>query len=461
MLLTPGMRAYRPYGAALELLYAKDKEVLMCGPAGTGKSRAELEKLHICAEKYPGMRGLILRKTRASLSETGLVTFETKVVPEGHAILTGTQRKLRSSYIYPNGSEIIVAGLDKPEKVMSSEYDIAYIQEAIEVLENDWEMVTTRLRNGVMPYQQLIADTNPDRPTHWLKSRCDKGQTRIIHSRHEDNPVYWDREKNDWTPVGRSYVLGTLENLTGARRLRLRFGQWAAAEGAIYEDSWDAAVHLIDRTFSIPHDWPRLWVIDFGFVHPFVWGNWAIAPDGEMYLDQEIHMTKRLVEDHARRILTITQGQQRPMAVVCDHDAEDRATLEKHLGMETVGAKKTVSDGIQAVAARLRDRGNGKRGLYIFRDALDQIDTNLLDLSKPISTAAEFDGYVWDVTGGRRKGEQPLKQDDDGMDMTRYAVAQIDLKPRYSSALADLPDTSVRMKQIGIAVQTRERFQPR
>ena len=36
--------------------------------AGTGKSRAALEKLHFAAEKYPGMRGLILRPSMARMA---------------------------------------------------------------------------------------------------------------------------------------------------------------------------------------------------------------------------------------------------------------------------------------------------------------------------------------------------------------------------------------------------------
>src|SRR6266702_1318417 len=146
----PEYRRYVPYGACLALLRDKGPEVLISGPAGTGKSRACLEKLHIAAERYPGMRGLILRKTRASLTEAALVTFESHVVPVGHPILKGPSRAMRRSYRYPNGSELIVNGLDDPAKVMSTEFDLAYIQEAIECTENDWEMVTSRLRNHVI-----------------------------------------------------------------------------------------------------------------------------------------------------------------------------------------------------------------------------------------------------------------------------------------------------------------------
>ncbi|HEY9015912.1 MAG TPA: hypothetical protein VIM84_12715, partial [Gemmatimonadales bacterium] len=78
----------------------RTEEVLLSGPAGTGKSRGAMEKVHLAAEKYPGMRGLILRKTRESLTEAALFTFETKVVPLGHPILSGAQRRMRQAYRY-------------------------------------------------------------------------------------------------------------------------------------------------------------------------------------------------------------------------------------------------------------------------------------------------------------------------------------------------------------------------
>ena len=42
-------RPYRPYGTALGLMKERGREVLLAGPAGTGKSRACLEKLNLVA----------------------------------------------------------------------------------------------------------------------------------------------------------------------------------------------------------------------------------------------------------------------------------------------------------------------------------------------------------------------------------------------------------------------------
>lgn len=417
---TPAQRPYQPVGAALEMFYSRAPELLMCGAAGTGKSRAILEKLHFCANKWPGMRGLIVRKTRASLSESGLVTWEEKVLPHGSKIRGNTARRYRQVYEYPNGSEIVVAGLDDPNRIMSTEFDLVCALEATELTETDWEQLTTRLRNFVIPFQQLLADCNPGSPGHWLKKRSDRSATKLLTSVHQDNPVLFDRSRNQWTAQGLGY-LQTLKNLTGVRRLRLLEGLWAMAEGMVYGDAWRPEL-LINR-FDVPKDWRRVWGVDFGFRNPFVWQCWAMDNDDRMYRIAEIYKTNRLVEDHAKDILAWQKanGEPMPEAIICDHDAEDRATLERHLGMGTMGAIKSVSDGIQATASRMRLAGDGKARLFLLRDSLVERDEALAEKKLPMSTEEEIEGYVWN-----EKKDEPVKKDDHGLDVMRYVVMHLE-----------------------------------
>lgn len=112
---------YEPKGAALELLDCQAPEVLIEGPAGTGKSRAAMEKLNYLCETVPGIRCLVCRGTRTSLTESVLVTYETKVLWPGHPAISGdASRANRHSYDYPNGSTIVTGGLDKPERLYST-----------------------------------------------------------------------------------------------------------------------------------------------------------------------------------------------------------------------------------------------------------------------------------------------------------------------------------------------------
>lgn len=446
---------YEPRGAARELFRSRQSEVVMAGPAGTGKSLAALYRLHLAALHNPGIRCLVARKTAVSLGSTTLVTFENKVA--GAALKAGIVKWFGGSpreapaYRYSNGSKIIVGGLDKPEKVLSSEYDLVFVDEATELTETDWETLSTRLRNGKLSWQQQIAACNPGPPKHWLKQRADRGKVVMLHSRHVDNPAYMNAD-GSFTTAGVDYF-DKLDALTGVRRLRLRDGKWAAAEGIIYE-AFDEAVHVVDRR-PIPASWTRWMSIDFGFTNPFVAQWWAEDPDGRLWLYREIYRTRRLVEDHARDILTAVTKclkccnarrsdhvcatcedchtewtEPKPRDIICDHDAEDRATLERHLGMSTSPAHKSVSDGIQAFQARLKVAGDGQPRLYLMRDAVLERDEELADAKLPTSTVEEITGYVWDSSPGKAPKETPVKDNDHGMDAGRYMVAERDLAAR-------------------------------
>src|SRR5690606_16312263 len=168
---------YEPRGAAKELLGCRDFEVLVEGPVGTGKSYGVLWKAHLAALKYSGMRGILLRKTQKSLTESAIQTYM-KILQTANYGVQGFSGNIEEprAFKYPNGSRLGVCGLDNAGKVMSAEYDLAVIFESTQVRLEDVEAVTTRLRNGVMPYQQLIMDCNPDAPSHWLNQRALTGR---------------------------------------------------------------------------------------------------------------------------------------------------------------------------------------------------------------------------------------------------------------------------------------------
>jgi phage terminase large subunit len=378
----------------------------------------------------PRMRGLIVRKTLASLGSTALVTWREKVIIDLSATdcyYFGGSSQEAPQYRFSNGSVIVIGGMDKATKIMSSEYDVIYVQEATELSVNDWEALTTRLRNGRISFQQLIADCNPDMPTHWLKARADEGMTKLLESTHEDNPTLFD-DNGMVTDNGKSYI-EKLDRLTGVRFLRLRKGIWAAAEGLIYEE-WNANVHLIDR-FDIPHSWPRYWAIDFGFRNPFVCQWWAEDPDGKLIMYREIYHSNKTVKQHAKDILAIMVDKDGnwtepvPNAILCDHDAEGKAVLEEYLGLGTQNAHKSVKEGIEATQDRF---ANGS--IALMRDSVVTVDPILKDTARPTCSQEEIVGYVWKLGPNGRIIEEPVKENDHGMDTMRYMVAEKDVKPK-------------------------------
>jgi len=289
------------------------------------------------------------------------------------------------------------------------------------------------LRNGKLKRMQIVGDTNPDRPTHWVKARSDRGAMRMIESRHEDNPVLFDDDAK-LTDAGVDYMR-RLDALTGVRHARLRKGLWVAAEGIIFEQ-WDPVVHVVDR-FEIPDAWPRFWAVDFGYTNPFVAQWWAQDPDGRLIMYRELYHTGRLVEDHARQMLDLVTDddgvwtEPKPRAVICDHDAEGRATLKKHLGLNTTAARKDVQLGLEATMARIRVAGDGRPRLAVMEDSVVERDPDLVDAMLPIGLVEEIPGYIWEPSAdGKPAKETPLKKDDHSADTMRYMVAHVDLGNR-------------------------------
>lgn len=454
MVPTKDQKPYRSQGAMREVWGVVADEVMVSGPAGTGKSRGILEYLYALSLKYPGLRGLIVRKTRHSLTESALVTFETHVVPGRPAWVANQQRRVRQSYQLPNGSEIVVGGLDNTSRFMSTEFDWIYVQEAREAEEAEWEDLTSRLRNGVLPFQMMIGDTNPDGPTHWILQRARGGKLRLIESRHEDNPVLFDARANQMTQAGVVY-LGRLDNLTGVRHKRLRDGLWVGAEGMVY-DLWDPAVHVIDPR-EIPEDWQRICAVDFGFTNAFACLWIAEDHDGRLYVYRQVYGTHRLVRDWAHAIHELT-GSERIEMWITDHDLESRRDLEAHLGHSsdvcdtsehasvlTKAARKDVTVGIERVSQRLKVAEDGRPRLFVLRDSLVAIDPLLAEERAPVCLEDEFPRYTWakarSLTAGEVTLEEPVKKWDHALDALRYGVMEIDRHLALERALASTRDT--------------------
>jgi phage terminase large subunit len=323
---------------------------------------------------------------------------------------------------YANGSRIFIAGMkDEGQRQAlrsingDGAADFIWGEEANALTEDDHNELLGRLRGTAATWRQLLYTTNPDTPLHWIKTRLIDGAEASVHySQASDNP-YLPPE-----------YLDTLASITGVLGMRLREGMWVQAEGVVY-DTWSEAVHMIDRMPAGWEQWRKIRAIDFGYTNAFACLWLAIDPDGRLYRYREIHYTKRTVTDHAAKINLLSQGEHYE-ATVCDHDAEDRATL-KQCGITSIPAIKDVSRGIQAVQARLARGHDDKPRLFLLKGALVERDGALIEAHLPTCTEQEMPGYIWQTTPeGRPNKEEPLKLNDHSVDALRYGVMYLDGK---------------------------------
>ena len=118
---------YTPRGGCKELIYDHSPEVIVEGPAETGKTLAACWKLHLLASKYPQSQWVIVRKIQRDLYGSVLQTWE-RVIKGAPVTPYGGEKP--EKYQYNNGATVWVAGMDNPGKVLSSERDGMYVNQA-------------------------------------------------------------------------------------------------------------------------------------------------------------------------------------------------------------------------------------------------------------------------------------------------------------------------------------------
>ncbi|MFA4972559.1 MAG: terminase large subunit [bacterium] len=389
-------------GAAKELWLCKDHEVIISGPAETGKTYAALHKLDALLWKYPRAQAVIVRKTYKSTVGSVLQTFANKVACKAVRPFGAAHPEW---YDYPNGSRLWVGGMDNSDKVLSSERDFVYVNQAEELELSDWETLATRCtgRAGNSPYAQLFGDCNPSVLDHWIRKRAAAGALVLLRSRHQDNPALYDAWGNLTEQGERS--LAVLDALTGVRRKRLLEGEWATAEGAVYEE-FARDVHVARRTVA----WRAVVLgVDEGYTNPGV--ILAVGVDG----DGRVHVIEEFCQRHVLQGAFVMEAQRMARAyhvsaVYVDPSAAGLIAEMRSIGLPAIAGNNEVTPGIQAVKATLAVAGDGKP-----RFSADPSCVNLI---------SEFESYIWKENDGSRR-EEPEKMNDHTMDALRYAIQGI------------------------------------
>ena len=422
-------------------------EIILHGPGGTGKSRGILTWLWWLMDNYTALyperpadktlRILMCRETRVSLTQSGLTTWEDAVVPAGHPMLQGAGKAQRQSYVHPGtGAELVLAGMDEPTRLFSTDYDIVYIQEATEITENAWESLRRGLRNWALPFQMLVGDCNPDSPRHWIRRRMLDGRTEMWKSEHWDNPRWWARNEQgkwDWTPEGSAYR-DSLSKLTGVRRRRLFLGEWVSAEGAVWEE-FDETRHIVDE--APPVRW-TIGAVDWGFTAPGVMQVWGVDGDMRAYCLREHYQTQKQLDWWAETIAN-EYKQHRMQYVVADPSRPDAIRLVNDI-LASKGFPRLMREannrraeqgadlgGIDLVRKKLLMQGDGKPQLMWVKGYLHSRDQLLHEKGDACCTTEEIPSYVYaKVDDGKRNKERTDPNcADHGCDALRYMARAI------------------------------------
>lgn len=182
--------AARSNAAFLPLFFDEHRYLVLKGGGGSGKSVFAAAKLIERCVCEPGHRFLVCRKVARTLRESCLRLIERMLSQQGRG---GDVRVVRSepAIRFRNGSELLFAGLDDPEKLKSiADLSGIWVEEASEITEDDFNQLDIRLRGETKYYKQIILSFNPVSANHWLKHRFfdeREPRARVHESTYRDN----------------------------------------------------------------------------------------------------------------------------------------------------------------------------------------------------------------------------------------------------------------------------------
>jgi phage terminase large subunit len=201
------------------------------GSAGSGKSFTIGQKiiLRCCRER---IRVLVCRRYATTLRNSCFALFK-EILEKWQLTPYVNIRETDMTITFPNGSQILLIGLDNEEKLLSLQnVSTVWCEEAYEIEKNKIEQLNLRMR-GSANNQQIILSWNPISKQSYLYrfSVEEPPENSIyIHSTFRDNPF-----------LGHEYV-AALEELYIRNPARAKVfcdGEWGVdTEGLVFQGNW-------------------------------------------------------------------------------------------------------------------------------------------------------------------------------------------------------------------------------
>jgi phage terminase large subunit len=346
--------------------------VLLTGSAGGGKSRVAAEKLHGFCLKYPGAMALVLRKVKVSMTSGAVLMIARKIIGDDRNV---RHLPSKSRFEYRNGSILAYAGLEdesQRDRLKSigqdGAVDIAWMEEATEFEEADFNALLARMRGKAAPWRQIILSTNPDTPLHWIYRR--------LMQNHEANVYYSAANDNPYNP--NDYAT-TLAKLTGVDADRLVAGKWVQATGLIFDVWLDAGDdgNVTEAAEYVPGGGRLLWAVDDGYAgamdettktftaesHPRAFLLCQQRPTGQLCVFAESYAIKTLEDDQIADVLDMPYP--KPDAAAVDKSAAQLKGRIWNAGIATLTGPNSVEESIKNLRRMLAADTNGVRGILV------------------------------------------------------------------------------------------------
>ena len=244
---------------------------------------------------------------------------------------------------------------------------------------------------------RLWFNCNPAGPSHWFYKSWVLGAGERnclrLHFTMEDNPSLTEAIRKRYERL-----------YTGVFYRRFILGQWAQAEGRVY-DFFEP-----EMAKPVPQGPFDKWYIscDYGTVNPTYMGLWGRCGSvwyrvSEFYFDSRAKQRQMTDEEYAAALEKLA-GRRQITAVIVDPSAASFIAVLRKRGWRVQKAVNEVLSGIRRTSDCLKE---GR--IVICQDCADCL--------------REMDEYVWDLSSGAK--DRVKKEHDHAMDDMRYFVSTV------------------------------------
>lgn len=303
-----------------------------CGSAGSGKSYFLTQRIIIRCCKEP-IRFVVCRRYGTTLRNSVFALFK-EVLAKWHLTQYVKIRETDMSIIFPNGSQVILLGLDEETKLLSlANISGVWVEEAFEVPKNLIEQLNLRMR-GQASNQQIWLSWNPISKHNWLYN--------FTVEEPPANSVYIHSTFRDNTFLNAEYVAALMELYTRNPQKARVFcdGEWGIdADGLVFQN-WKV------EDFNHAAIEGQLMVgLDFGFVNDIsaLVGSLLVEKEKRIYIFKEWGATNKTNADLVNIITSLGFNK----SVIIADSAEPKSIAEiKAGGVQKIKACTKGQDSI-------------------------------------------------------------------------------------------------------------------
>ena len=244
---------------------------------------------------------------------------------------------------------------------------------------------------------RLWFNCNPAGPSHWFYRswilEAEKRNCLRLHFTMEDNPSLTEEIRQRYQRL-----------YTGVFYRRFILGQWAQAEGRVYD------FFQPEMAKPVPEGPFDKWYVscDYGTVNPTSMGLWGRCRGvwyrvKEFYFSSRREMRQMTDEEYAQALADLV-GQRHLTAVIVDPSAASFIEVLRRRGWAVRKADNDVLSGIRLTSDCLKD------GRIVICEGCGDC-------------LRELDEYVWDLSSGSH--DRVRKEHDHAMDDMRYFVSTV------------------------------------